>query len=90
LPGSGIEAAYVRAERIRILFAETCRYVGDRQVGATVSGGVATGAARQTVETLLAAADAALYIAKVEGRNRIKRSDDPPPNGSKSTVIRVA
>jgi len=34
--------------------------------------------------------DAALYIAKVEGRNRIKRSDDPPPNGSKSTVIRVA
>jgi diguanylate cyclase (GGDEF)-like protein len=90
LPGSGIEAAYVRAERIRILFAETCRYVGDRQVGATVSGGVATGAAHQTVETLLAAADAALYIAKVEGRNRIKRSDDPPPNGSKSTVIRVA
>ena len=90
LPGSGIEAAFVRAERIRVAFAETCRFVDDRQVGATVSGGVATGAARESVEALLAAADAALYIAKVEGRNRIKRSDDPPPDGGKSTVIRVA
>jgi diguanylate cyclase (GGDEF)-like protein len=87
LPGSGIEAAFVRAERIRVSFVETCRFVGDHQVGATVSGGVATGAAHQTVETLLAAP---LYIAKVEGRNRVRRSDDPPPNGSKSTVIRVA
>jgi diguanylate cyclase (GGDEF)-like protein len=90
LPGSGIEAAYVRAERIRVSFAESCRFVGEHQVCATVSGGVATGAAHPTVETLLAAADAALYIAKVEGRNRIKRSDDPPPDGGKSTVIRVA
>jgi diguanylate cyclase (GGDEF)-like protein len=90
LPGSGIEAAYVRVERIRVSFAEACRFVGDQQVGATVSGGVATCIAHPSVETLLAAADAALYIAKVEGRNRIKRSDDPPPDGGKSTVIRVA
>jgi diguanylate cyclase (GGDEF)-like protein len=90
LPGSGIEAAFVRAERIRVSFAETCRFVDDRQVGATVSGGVATGAAREGVEALLAAADAALYSAKVEGRNRIRRSDDPPPDGGKSTIIRVA
>jgi len=90
LPGSGIEAAYVRAERIRVSFAEACRFVGGQHVCATVSGGVAVGAAHQTVGTLLAAADAALYAAKVEGRNRIKRTDDPPPNGGKSTVIRVA
>jgi diguanylate cyclase (GGDEF)-like protein len=91
MPGSGIEAAYVRAERIRVSFAETCRFVSDCQVGATVSGGVAVGmSSQQTVDVLLASADAALYIAKVEGRNRIKRSDEPPPNGGKSTVIRVA
>jgi len=89
LPGSGIEAACVRADRIRISFMETCRSVGEFLVDATVSGGVSMGvAAHQTIDTLLASADVALYNAKVEGRNRIKRSDDAPPDGG--DVIRVA
>ena len=69
---------------------ETCRKVGEYEVAATVSGGVATSAAPdRTLDALLASADAALYDAKVEGRNRIKRSANSAA-GDKSGVIRVA
>jgi diguanylate cyclase (GGDEF)-like protein len=89
-PGSGIEAAAARADRIRAAFMETCRKVGEYEVDATVSGGVVTSTAPdRTLDALLASADAALYDAKVEGRNRIKRSADSAA-GDKSGVIRVA
>jgi diguanylate cyclase (GGDEF)-like protein len=91
LPGSGIEAAHVRAERIGASFAEDCRFVEGRQVNATVSGGVSVSVnAQQTLSTLLDESDAALYRAKNEGRNRIKRADQPQPAGELSTVVRVA
>jgi diguanylate cyclase (GGDEF)-like protein len=90
LPGSGIEAAFVRAERINITFAEDCRFIEGRQVSATVSGGVSMSASAQAaLSALLEDADAALYRAKAAGRNRIARSEKPDPNGG-STVIRVA
>jgi diguanylate cyclase (GGDEF)-like protein len=90
-PGSGIEAAWARADRIRMSFMEACRKVGESQVDATVSGGVATSAApRRSLDTLLASADVALYDAKTEGRNRIKRSNDPSSETGASGVIRVA
>jgi diguanylate cyclase (GGDEF)-like protein len=61
LPGSGIEAAWVRAERIRTSFMVTCRKLGEFEVHATVSGGVATSAApHPSLDTLLASADIAL------------------------------
>jgi diguanylate cyclase (GGDEF)-like protein len=89
-PGSGIEAAWARADRIRISFMEACRKVGEFEVDATVSGGVATSAApRRSLDMLLVSADVALYNAKTEGRNRIKRSNDPA-NGGEPGVIRVA
>jgi diguanylate cyclase (GGDEF)-like protein len=91
LPGSGIEAAHVRAERISVSFAEGCRFVEGRQVNATVSGGVSVSVnAEQTLSTLLDESDAALYCAKNEGRNRIKRAEQPKPAAGLSTVIRVA
>jgi diguanylate cyclase (GGDEF)-like protein len=90
LPGSSIEAAFVRAERIGATFAENCRFVGERQINATVSGGVSMGVrGEQTLSVLLEYSDAALYRAKAEGRNRIKRAEQLSTEGD-SAVIRVA
>jgi diguanylate cyclase (GGDEF)-like protein len=90
LPGSSIEAAFVRAERIGATFAENCRFVGERQINATVSGGVSMGMrGEQTLSVLLEYSDAALYRAKAEGRNRIKRAEQLSTEGD-SAVIRVA
>jgi diguanylate cyclase (GGDEF)-like protein len=91
LSGSSIEAAFVRAERIRASFAENCRFVRDHQVGATVSGGVSESVnAEDTLDALLEYSDVALYAAKAEGRNRIKRADQSKPEGGLSNVFRVA
>ena len=91
LSGSSIEAACVRADRIRSAFAENCRFVRNFQVNATVSGGVSASAnAEQTLEVLLEHSDLALYEAKTEGRNRIKRAEQPRPEDQISNVFRVA
>jgi diguanylate cyclase (GGDEF)-like protein len=92
LPGSSIEAASIRAERIRVTFAENCRFIGNRQVIATVSGGVSVSVnAEHSLSALLEYSDEALYRAKAGGRNRIKRAGQPEPDGGgQSTVIRVA
>ncbi len=91
LPGSSIDAAFVRAERIRASFAKNCRFVGNHQVDATVSGGVSVSVrAEQTLGALLECSDKALYRAKADGRNRVERADQPQPECGLSTVIRVA
>jgi diguanylate cyclase (GGDEF)-like protein len=91
MPGCSIEAAFARAERIRNGFADHCRSVADRQVNATVSGGVAVDeASAGTVEALLATSDAALYEAKAAGRNRVKRAKPGVSTKGASNVLRVA
>jgi diguanylate cyclase (GGDEF)-like protein len=80
LPGSSIEAAYARAERIRVSFAASSRFVGNRQVDATVSCGLSASLnAEQTLNALLEASDTALYRAKTQGRNRAERADQSKP-----------
>ncbi len=91
LPGSSIEAAHARAERIRANFAEACRFIADRELDATVSGGVSTSEhADHPLELLLDHADTALYRAKAAGRNRIELADQPRSKDNTSNVLRVA
>ncbi|MGB6490901.1 MAG: GGDEF domain-containing protein [Methylovirgula sp.] len=88
LARSSIEAAAARAERIRIAFAESCRFVENDDVDATVSCGLAASLdGEETLSTLLGSADRALYRSKSEGRNRVKRAEQPKQDGR---VIRVA
>ena len=91
LPGSSIEAAGARADRIRVVFSESGRKVHERQVDATVSVGVSGSLdAREPLDVLLEYADRALYGAKTEGRNRVKRAELPHPDAARSNVFRVA
>jgi diguanylate cyclase (GGDEF)-like protein len=91
MAGLSIEAALLRAERIRLAFAESCKWVGGCSVNATVSGGVSVRHhSRETLAMLLEQSDIALYCAKGEGRNRVRPADQSPPKGHPSTVIRVA
>jgi len=91
LPRSSIEAAFIRAERIRAAYAVECRIVGTHQVNATVSGGVSVGVDAETgLSKLLEISDEALYCAKGAGCNRIRRAGQLGLEGGSSTVIRVA
>lgn len=74
VPGTTIDAAWRLAERIRHAAAQ----VRGTGIAYTVSGGVATRAPGMAVEPVLARADAALYGAKAQGRNRVIRASADP------------
>jgi diguanylate cyclase (GGDEF)-like protein len=89
LPGSSAEASMAIAERMRRSFQSAAEYVNGIPVHATLSGGCATFLPGTTLEMLMREADAALYLAKQSGRNRIERF----PGGSLSAasdIVHVA
>jgi len=72
LPGASVGAAYVAAERIRSAFAEACSHYANGTIRATVSAGIAEAQTGSTLDSLVQAADLALYRAKLQGRNRVE------------------
>jgi diguanylate cyclase (GGDEF)-like protein len=66
------------AERVRCAFERTAERVSDQPVGATVSVGAACGHPVRGFDALLARADAALYRAKADGRNRTETMEAGP------------
>jgi diguanylate cyclase (GGDEF)-like protein len=67
------------AERIRAGFEAVGATVGEQAIGATVSIGAATAYdATAEIDSLLLRADAALYRAKHDGRNRFRAADEEP------------
>jgi len=67
------------ANRVRLSFEAAAVTVGTHPIGATVSVGAATGSSPVTdIDALIARADAALYQAKREGRNRVCVAEESP------------
>jgi len=75
LSGTLAEAA-IAAERVRCAFATATLDPAGHQIPATASIGVACDSPGAAIELLIARADAALYRAKANGRNRIELADE--------------
>ena len=75
LPGTLTEAA-IAAERVRTALAAASVVRNGQLVTATVSVGVACGSPSTAIDDLIARADAALYRAKMNGRNRVETGAD--------------
>ncbi|HTI85612.1 MAG TPA: diguanylate cyclase [Alphaproteobacteria bacterium] len=71
LPGANAASARIAAERIRAAIAAHPVRVDDHEVAVTISGGIAVARRDDTAESVMQAADAALYRAKADGRNRV-------------------
>jgi diguanylate cyclase (GGDEF)-like protein len=72
LPNTGLHDAHLIADRIRaqVPLIDLARWLGERCI--TVSIGVTTSTAADTVSAMLRRADAALYAAKRAGRNCVR------------------
>ena len=68
--------ACIAAERVRSAFEDAAVAPDSPQIPATVSVGVACGSANVSIDLLIARADALLYRAKTNGRNRVERDDE--------------
>lgn len=77
LPERNLDAAYRVAEQVRVAVADAALAQGDERVFLTVSIGVAVRrAGESTLTDMLRSADAALYRAKLGGRNRVVLCED--------------
>ncbi len=75
-PDLPLAEAIEAAERVRLEIASTDLTIRGQSLLLTISGGVAQYAAGEDLDALLDRADAALYQAKKDGRNRIRSAPD--------------
>lgn len=73
-PNCGLGETWELAERVRVHVAGCNIMAGKSTVQVSLSLGIATGEASAEIEKVLQAADAALYQAKNNGRNRVEPS----------------
>jgi diguanylate cyclase (GGDEF)-like protein len=88
LPETDLAGAADSAERIRSAVESHRLSLGEINVGVTLSAGVAEFPTDgETVESIIASADQALYRAKEEGRNRVvlTRANPLPPRARRGT-----
>ena len=87
LPGTMADAV-IAAERVRRAYEAAGRAIGEWQLEATVSVGVACGAPNANIGQLIGHADAALYRAKRNGRNCVEGVDVTlPVSGARATSV---
>lgn len=80
MPGAPLNAALKRAEHWRQMFSRTTIHYEGKTLQTTFSAGVASFPTHgDTLDTLLKAADDALYAAKRAGRNRVKHACEDCP-----------
>lgn len=72
LPDTPIEVALRVLDNIRESFAAIVQHAGDKTFQVCLSAGVSQYTAASDGESLIQAADEALYVAKHEGRNQVK------------------
>jgi len=84
LPGSGLTSARRRAEQFRMAVEAAHIPNGDTDIPVTASFGVASGYASD-YETLIQAADVALYRAKANGRNCVVATEIGLPESGAET-----
>ncbi len=77
-----LDDACIVAERVRAAFEKAAIAPDGPQIPVTVSIGVACGAPDASIDTLIARADAALYRAKANGRNRVEPDDEMASNST--------
>jgi diguanylate cyclase (GGDEF)-like protein len=80
IPATLAEAVCI-AERVRCAFEVGGEVVAGQRIDATVSVGAASGHPARGFDALLARADAALYRAKADGRNRTETMEAGPAFG---------
>jgi predicted signal transduction protein with EAL and GGDEF domain len=71
LPDATLKTALLVAERVRKKFAERRFLSDDRLFGSSVSVGISKIGEHTSLNDLMVQADAALYVAKRSGRNRV-------------------